>query len=207
MTSLSLTPSLPDPKAADRALVIRLLADDSAAWRELMARCQKPLERRIAQVLSGFASVTASDDTAEIFSELCMSLLARDKKKLRAWDPARGASLDSWLYRLATQAAYNHLRRLKRQRRARGVELDDVVCERPSPWELTLKRQREERLDDVLTCLSDREREFYQLYFDADESPEAVATTMNISVATVYSKKHKLMARLSTLVEEPALAA
>jgi RNA polymerase sigma-70 factor (ECF subfamily) len=191
----------------ERELVAGLLDDDPAAWRELNARYAATLHRAIGRVIARFGAVTSSDDVREVYAKLCLSLLARDKIKLRSFDPERGARLGSWLVRLAMQASYDHLRRIKRNPVDIRLEMGDPVAENEDPYAACWERQRAAILSRMLGELSEREREFFQLYFGEGLDPEIVAARMGISVATVYTKRHKLEKRLLTLVEAETLAA
>jgi len=191
----------------DRELVERLVADDPDAWRELNARYAAGLHRAIGRVLARFGAVTSSDDVREVYAKFCLSLLARDKHKLRAFDPSRGARLGSWLTRLAMQASYDHLRRIKRSPVDCRYEPIDVPSDAQDPFDTCWDRQRAALIASVLGKLSEREREFFQLYFGEGLDPEVIAERMGISVATVYTKRYKLERRLQSLVEEQRLAA
>lgn len=43
-----------------------------------------------------------------------------------------------------------------------------------------------------------------ELYFGEGMEPEQIAEVMNISVKTVYSKKHKIQSRLESLLSNAA---
>lgn len=193
--------------ARDRQLVDRLVADDADAWRELNARYAAGLHRAIGRVLARFSSVTSSDDVREVYAKLCVSLLAKDKLKLRSYDPTRGARLGSWLTRLAMQASYDHLRRIKRSPVDGRYELFDVPSDETDPFDACWERERAQLIAGVLGKLSVREREFFQLYFGEGLEPERIAERMGISVATVYTKRYKLERRLQALLQEQRLAA
>jgi RNA polymerase sigma-70 factor (ECF subfamily) len=49
----------------------------------------------------------------------------------------------------------------------------------------------------MMRQLSARDQEFVELYFQEALPPEEVSRRMGISIATVYSKKAKIQARLS----------
>ncbi len=192
---------------AERRFVARLIADEPAAWRELSERHSPMIHRAIGRVMARFGSVSGSDDIREIYAKVCLSLLARDKFKLRSFDPAKGARLSSWLVRIAMQASYDHLRRIKRNPCDNRFELPEVASESPDPFTLCWERERAELVAQVVQQLSPREREFMKLYFGEGLDPEDIAQRMEISVKTVYTKKHKLQARLEELLIEQRLAA
>lgn len=200
-------PALAAELAEEAVFVARLVADDPSAWRQFNAVYAGQLHRAIGRILSRFGAVTGSDDVREVYAKLCLSFIARDKQKLRSFDPTRGARLGSWLTRMAMQATYDHLRRIKRSPVDVRVEPFEMECERPDPHQELWERERARIVAQVLSSLSVREREFFSLYFGQDLDPETIAERMGISVATVYTKKHKLERRLAELVAGRALAA
>lgn len=192
---------------AERAFVARLLEDDPAAWRELSERHAPMIHRAIGRVMGRFGSVSGSDDTREIYAKVCLSLIARDKFKLRSFDPTKGARLSSWLVRIAMQASYDHLRRIKRNPCDNRFELPEVACESADAFTQCWERERAELVAAAIAQLSSREREFMKLYFGEGLEPEEIAERMGISVKTVYTKKHKLQARLEEILEAERRAA
>ncbi|MBK7579647.1 MAG: sigma-70 family RNA polymerase sigma factor [Myxococcales bacterium] len=200
-------PAHPSELFEEAAFVARLLADEPQAWREFNSVYAGALHRAIGRILSRFGAVTGSDDVREVYAKFCLALIARDRSKLRSFDPTRGARLGSWLTRMAMQATYDHLRRIKRSPVDFRTEIFETACERPDPQEELWERQRAEIVAEVVKGLSAREREFFALYFGQDLAPEVIAARMGISVATVYTKKHKLERRLAELVESQAFAA
>jgi len=57
------------------------------------------------------------------------------------------------------------------------------------------EREQARALSQLVEDLSDRDREFLGAYLQGFE-PEQIAAQLGISVSTVYSKKHKILARL-----------
>ena len=66
--------------------------------------------RCITKVAGKYDAVLSNEDANEIFGDMCFNLLRDDMRKLRAYDPARGAKLGSWLGLLAINTAYDYLR-------------------------------------------------------------------------------------------------
>lgn len=198
----------PSDDQADRQLIDRLLRDEASAWREFNARYSRLIHRCITKVLNRFSAVVTSDDTAEIYAALCLQLLSRDKHKLRSFDATRGTKLSTWLGMLATHSAYDFLRGKRRQPRTDDLsEADQLRTQAPAPDEICDVHQRARWIADLLGEFSDKDREFMGLYFGEGLAPEQVAEEMGISVKTVYSKKHKIQARLESMVARRQLAA
>lgn len=185
----------------DQRLVERLLRHDDAAWREFHLLYDRLIHRCIVKVTGRFSSVLSSDHAAEIYSQLLVQMLSADMKKLRSFDATRGTKLSSWIGLLAVNAAYDYLRENRRQP-ARGtlMEAEELASADRRPDELYHQRELAILVDGTLAQFSDKDRQFVELYFKEGLAPECVAEAMNISVKTVYSKKHKIQARLHALL-------
>jgi RNA polymerase sigma-70 factor (ECF subfamily) len=191
-----------DRDTGDAELVEGLLTDSPSAWREFSRRYGALMYRSISRVLNRFSYVS-EDDCQEVYSALCLQLVAADKKKLRTYDQNRGTKLSTWLGMLANHAAYDHLRRRRREPNTEELgSADDLTLERPSPFERCALKQQAAQVSSLLSDLSEKDREFMVLYYGEGLEAEEVALEMGISVKTVYSKKHKIRARLSSILAQ-----
>ncbi len=198
----------PAQPSDEAAFLNDLLNDDPAAWRTFNSRYSRLIYSCISKVMARFSSVTGGDDVREVYATLCVQLLANDKKKLRSFQSDRGTKLGSWLGMLATHAAYDHLRSVKRTpAHSPLVEAESLSTESPNPYELSLHRERATQLTRLMDSLSIKDQMFFKLYFAEGLSPDQVAERMGISIKTVYSKKHKITAKLEALLGESRLAA
>ncbi len=189
-------------------LVRALIADDPRAWREFNTRFSRLVLSTISRVTARFSGVVSQEDLREIYATFCVQLLANDKLKLRSFDPQRGNKLSTWLGLLASHSAYDFLRGARREpRRAALSEAEDLCSSLPDPCESALMRERASLVSSLLENFTDRDRAFIQLYFGEGLAAELVAERLNISVKTVYSKRHKIQARLQSLLVEAQLAA
>ncbi len=192
----------------DATLVRSLIADDPQAWREFNTRFSRLVLSTISRVTARFSAVVSQEDMREIYATFCVQLLANDKIKLRSFDPERGNKLSTWLGLLASHTAYDFLRGARREpRRAALSEAEDLSSTLPDPCESALMRERANLVSSLLENFTDKDRAFIQLYFGEGLAPESVAERLNISVKTVYSKRHKIQARLQSLLIEAQLAA
>ena len=187
-------------QASEVELLRRCLTRDEAAWAELFRRYRRLMLRCIIKTGARSGFRLSDEDVNDIYAELCCSLVRDNAHKLRVYDPGRGARLSSWLGLLATNAAYDHLRHMSRQPAL--DELDEATAlplDRPSALDALLDRERYVRLDALLEGVTDKDRQFVELYYCDGLEPEEVAITMGISVKTVYSKKNKLRNKLLQL--------
>jgi RNA polymerase sigma-70 factor (ECF subfamily) len=193
--------------AEDAALVESLISGSAAAWRSFETRYGRLILSCISRVTSRFSCVRA-DDVREIQATLYLELLSNDKRKLRSFEPDRGTRLGTWLGMLATHTAYDFLRRARRDSKCDGIEgAESIRSETPDPSDYTLVRERAALVSRLLDTLSEKDRQFVELYYGEGLEPEEVARRMQISVKTVYTKKHKLRGRLETLLDDSRLAA
>jgi len=176
-----------------------MLRNDARAWREFQDRYDRLIHRCITKVTRRFPSMVSGDDVLEIQAQLYVSLLSNEMHKLRTFDPERGNRFSSWLGLLAIHCAYDHLRTLRREpNKASLTEATELACHLPDPFECVAERQRAVIAADMLDGFSEKDRAFASLYFDEELEPNEIAARMNISVKTVYSKKHKIQSRLES---------
>ena len=183
----------------ETTLIPSLLMNDERAWRTFHELYSSRLQGAISRVTRRFPQLSGTDHVDEIYGTLCLRLLSDDKRRLRSFDPGRGTPLGAWLCTLARNSAHDFLR--SRQRQPWLGRLADEVCEveprsdAPDAFNQYLTREQIERLEELLTTLSVRDQEFMRAYLEGLE-PEEIAEQLGISVSTVYSKKHKILARL-----------
>ena len=186
---------------SDDDLIAGMLANDPAAWREFQVRYDRLIMRCVTKVTRRFASMVSQDDVREVYANLYVSLLGNDMHKLRTFDPERGNRFSSWIGLLAINAAYDYLRTLKREPQKECItEAMDLVADIPDPFELTSEHERATIAQETLADFSEKDRTFAALYFGEGMDPQDIATKMNISVKTVYSKKHKIQSRLESVL-------
>jgi RNA polymerase sigma-70 factor (ECF subfamily) len=185
----------------EAALIEGLIANLPTAWREFQKRYDRLIHRCITKVTRRFASLVSQDDVREIYGTLYVQLLANDKHKLRTFDPTRGNRFSSWIGLLAINCAYDYLRSLKREPHKEQIgETTELVAEIPDPFEVMSERQRADMASKMLEGFSDKDRMFAALYYGEGLDPAEIARRMNISVKTVYSKKHKIQCRLELVL-------
>ena len=183
----------------EATLIPSLLNDDERAWRTFHEKYSSRLQGAITRVTRRFPQLTGTDHVDEIYGALCLRLLSDDKRRLRSFDPHRGTPLGAWLCALARNSAHDFLRH--RQRQPWLSRLTDesgeieLRSEGPDAFSVCATREEVEQLEELIDTLSARDQEFIRSFLDGNE-PEEIASQLGISVSTVYSKKHKILARL-----------
>jgi len=190
---------------SEEQLVLDLIAGDERAWRVFHSSLAPALLEDIQRVRRQFQNLICGDDVRDIYAELCLQLLANDKRRLRQFNPAHGTSLRAWLGVLARHAAFDFLRNRRRQPTLswRGDEarrLEALGGEPPDAFCICYGRERARIVATLFEELSERDRQFVELHFYEGLDPEQTAERLGICVGTVYSKKHKIRARIESLL-------
>lgn len=204
MALLALRSSPTPSQWTDRELLARVLRSEDRGWTELIRRFRGLIYRCITKVTAKYASHLSGADVDEIYAEVLMQLLRDDMHKLRMYDPSRGTKLGSWIGMIAVNAAYDFLRTVGRRPyldRHDGTLDPHESCDR-TPLDMLLEKERWDQLNDLLTDFSDKDRTFLALYYGRGLSTEEVAEQMQISLKTVYSKKHKIRNHLMRCLEQ-----
>ena len=199
----------------DAALLAAVLAREPAAWPTLFARYERLIGACIRRVLHRFQARHGADDVEEILSQTALLLIQDDYRKLRAFDPRRGCKLSTWLGLIASHAAHDALRRRGPLASEARVSLDGapesidsirelraLIDPGPSPEAALARREELRQLERALAELGATDRLFAHYYFAEELPPEEIARLMDISLATVYSRKHKLREKLQRLLGE-----
>jgi RNA polymerase sigma-70 factor, ECF subfamily len=182
----------------DRELLRWVLRSDARGWAELVRRYRSLIYRCITKVTLKYAPSLGSADLDEIYADVMMQLVREDMHKLRIYNPARGTKLGSWIGMISVNAAYDFLRSAGRRPLLDKVDgaLDPhEECDR-TPLDQLIEKERWDHLNSLLSDFTDKDRTFVELYYQKGLEADEIAAEMQISLKTVYSKKHKIRAHL-----------
>jgi RNA polymerase sigma-70 factor (ECF subfamily) len=199
-------PAPPTPAEwTERQLLRRVLVQEERAWAELIHRYRGLIYRCITRVLGKYGPMFTSGDVDEVYADVLMNLLRDDMRKLRVYNPRRGTKLGSWIGMISINTSYDFLRGNGRRPlldRLDGSPEPDPHddCDR-TPLDSLIEKERWTALNHLLAGFSDKDRTFVELYYAQGLDPETVADQMEISLKTVYSKKHKIRAHLRRCVQ------
>ncbi|MCB9555687.1 MAG: sigma-70 family RNA polymerase sigma factor [Deltaproteobacteria bacterium] len=187
----------------DLRLLNAVLEQQERAWCELLRRYRGVIFRCIHKAVAKYRTALTNEDVEEIFAEVCFNLLRNDMRKLRLYDPEKGARLGSWLGLIAINTAYDHLRAVGRQPLLDRVEgCPELADSAADPLDDLLFKERIDQLNQFAARFSTRDQRFLELYYGRGLTALEVAENMRISVKTVYSKKNKISKRLTAMAIE-----
>lgn len=128
--------------------VVRITLDgDQAGWREIMRRFDEPLRQAIVDASIDPANPSDVDD---LMGDFWLSLVEADMRRLRAFNPSRGAALLSWLtIQLVQQLRAQEQRRAAEPEIAPLVEAKLVADPNPLPQPRRTTRGTMMRVEDV----------------------------------------------------------
>lgn len=182
----------------DRELLRFVLRNEARGWNELVRRFRPLIYRCITKVTLRYAPTLSNADLDEIFADVMMQLVRDDMHKLRMYNPARGTKLGSWIGMISVNAAYDFLRGAGRRPlldKTEGVIEPQEELDR-TPLDLLIEKERWDHLNGLLTDFTEKDRTFVELYYQKGLEADEIAAEMQISLKTVYSKKHKIRAHL-----------
>ena len=178
-----------DAREADRELVARAKAGDPEAFRELFDR----YNRRAYSLAYGM--LRNADDALDVVQEGFI-------KAHRYLDKFEGnSSFYTWLYRIVSNLAIDHIRKAKR---ARNVDFDDALDQRAAdaaddtslsptllgsnPQKALARREIREQIDEALGQLSENHRAVLVMRELEGMTYEEMAQAMDCSKGTIMSR-------------------
>jgi RNA polymerase sigma factor (sigma-70 family) len=182
----------------DERLIEEAIAGRPSARTELVGRLDPVVRARIARVLSGRRSEI--DDLAQ---DIWVTLFAHRGKRLRAFDPARGGSLEGFVGVLAEREARQLLRRGRAKKRGGGAEvisLDGVpempiAGAEPTPEAAAETKDLAARLGGFLDAnLPPRGRLVLRYLYTDGNTPAETARALGAEIQVVYNWQHKIRA-------------
>lgn len=171
----------------DELTLRRAQKGDERAWRDLIARFERPVHALIWRLLAGRAQHRAEDLTQETF--------VRVLRALPGFDPAGKARLSSWILTIATRLALNELRRPDHRTLAAEPPGHDRA-------DAPLERQRlGAAIARAVAALPEGQRAVLVLREYHGLDYEEIAAALELDVGTVSSRLTRARAALRAALE------
>lgn len=189
------------------AVLAGMLQGRERSWNDFHALYGLHIVSAIQRVRTRFPSLVSPDDVTEIHANLVFQLLKDDMRKLRMFDAPRGTRLEHWLSTVARNCAFDFLRQKRREPRLGWAadetsRFDAIRDSSPDAFRIVAAKQETEMVREIVSGLSTRDQEFIALFYEQGLDPEETAQRLGVEVSTVYSKKHKIRARIEGLLEK-----
>ena len=169
---------------------------------QIIEGCRKADEASYSQLVDIYSSrmygyfyrLTGSRDVSdELLSELFVKLV----EKIGQY---RGGSFDSWLFRVASNLFYDHLRQRQRQQVLIEEHAKQLMDEEKEPAKGDGGEQFD-RLQRQLGKLDEETRELIMLRFYSDLSFKEIAEMRGEPIGTTISKVHRGLQKLREFME------
>jgi RNA polymerase sigma-70 factor (ECF subfamily) len=166
--------------AADGELVQSALAGRESSFEELVRRYQRPIAAYVYRMVGDYDA--ALDLTQDVFIRVYNSL-ARYRSEFK---------FSTWIYKIAHNAAIDHLRRSAAREQAltdgTGEERAEVVERRLSPEQESERNERCSEIEMVVQSLPHAYRELIVLRHSNDLSYDEIAEVTGLPLGTVKNR-------------------
>ncbi len=170
---------------SDNMLLERIGQGDLASFETIFYRHYDRVYGLLFRLLGN--RVEAEDVTQEVFLKLYRQPL---KKKLFG---GQEHNVGAWLYRVATNMGYNHIRGRKRRWQRNVLLVPDATDALPDPAETAVQRETRQRVRDALSKLPERQTQllllrqmgfsYAELAETCDVAPGSVGTLLSRAAA------------------------
>jgi RNA polymerase sigma-70 factor (ECF subfamily) len=170
--------------AADAELVLRALSGREDGFEELVRRYQRPIVAYVYRMVGDYDS--ALDLTQEVFIRVYNSL-GRYRAEFK---------FSTWIYRIAHNAAIDHLRRVGASRTEEmtvegegGTSFEKPLASKaPNPEQETERGERRAEIEEVVGQLPHAYRELIVLRHSHDLSYDEIAEVTGLPLGTVKNR-------------------
>lgn len=137
--------------------------------------------------------VSSQDYCLDLTQEIFISLL----RTISHYDPKRGASFRTWLYRIATHKLIDWYRSRSYKEQRRTIDWEDF--DPPDPIDFTQQVEFSQWRERILQWLSDQPgdlQQIFRLHVFAEYSFRQISELLALRESTVKSKYYRLIQRL-----------
>ncbi len=195
--------------ATDRALIDAALSGRAKAMEALVRRLLPVIRARVSWRLRD-----RPQDVDDFTQQVWVTLLKADGQQLRAYDPERGAALETYVGLVAQREVGNALAKRVALRRGAGrVAADSEGVGRaaeggasdpqaPTEQRLLARSELQALLTHLDRVLSERQRLVVRLaWMDGYSAPE-IAQALNTQTQTVYNDQHRIRRAVAAWMAE-----
>jgi RNA polymerase sigma-70 factor, ECF subfamily len=166
----------------DGDLVLRAMGGREDGFEELVRRYQRPIAAYVYRMVGDYDA--ALDLTQEVFIKVYGSL-GRYRSEYK---------FSTWIYKIAHNAAVDHLRRYSTREQSLTSEADGAAYElpiesnKPTPEQESERRERRAEIESVVDQLSPAYRELVVLRHSHDLSYDEIAEVTGLPLGTVKNR-------------------
>lgn len=187
-------------KLADKILVSMTLQGDKNAFCELIKRYEKQIYSLAYRLTNNVED--AKDLAQEVFTKIYIVL--------EKYDPER--PFFPWMYKVASNVVYSHLRNQKNKNQSQEISLDKVIDFSPlipnrdtHPEEYSSTKETQRLVQQAISDLPEKYKVPLVLKYLEDLSYKSIGEILDLPVSTIetrlYRGKTLLLKRLNQIME------
>lgn len=190
----------------DSELLKACFAKDRGAIEEFIRTFSKLVYYSIHRSFKMKGLTPQPEEVEDLFGDVFLNLFESDFSRLKSFEGRNGCTLASWVRLIAGRRSIDYLREKTRDKLNITQQDTSFIEDHPTttgtPEDKLLEKERMEIVSGLLTKLPPDDLLFISLYYDQERSPEDIAEILDISVGTVYSKKHRIGEKLKNLLKK-----
>jgi RNA polymerase sigma-70 factor (ECF subfamily) len=169
-------------KLSDIELIAKAIGGREDGFEELVRRYQRPITNYVFRMLNDYDS--SLDVTQEVFIKVYNSLEKYSSEY----------KFSTWLYRIAHNAAIDHIRRRSNNEQSLETENSDgayqlqIESPQPTPEQDRERSEWRTEIESVVKCLPSVYRELILLRHAQDLSYDEIAEVTNLPLGTVKNR-------------------
>ena len=176
--------------------------NDNASLTQIINACKRGSKEGFSQIVEVYANRLYGyfyrlTGNAEISNDLLSEVFVKLVEKIRTYG---SGSFDLWLFKIAANTFYDHLRQQQRQKKLleghrQQLEQDATEAKESDSYAIDVLQTRLGEIDE-------RTRELLLLRYYSGLSFKEIALMRNEPIGTVLSKVHRGLAKLRELMEQ-----
>ncbi len=189
----------------DRELLDACVSGERGAMEEFIRKFSKLVYYSIHKAFKVKSISAQSEEIDDLFGETFLMLFESDFARLKSFEGRNGCTLASWIRLIAGRRTIDYLRERGRKPISRPFDEAPSVEDHPAsgnPEDELLDKERSLIAYEIIPNLPPDDLLFLSLYYEQELSPEEIAEILDVSVGTVYSKKHRLHEKLHRMLTE-----
>ena len=192
--------------ASELELLKKCIEGGKKEWDIFVKNYSNLIYDTIIKTLKGKGHKYSQDETDDLFSEVFLSLLENNYKKLKQFQGKNGCSPSTFIRVIAMRATLDYLRKDKKEllsldeENEEGIKaLDFIKDTRESVYEKLETEESEKMMCEIIDELSPHDQLFVKLYYVKDLPPEEVASVLGISMNAFYSKNSRVSGKMEKI--------
>ena len=180
---------------------------DGQAWETFAGKYSPVIWSSVQKTFRAHFFPCRQEDVEDVFNSVFLALIESDFNKLRQYRGENSCSLQTWLAVVTIRMTIDYMRKDRRHLQVEPLQeggdiLENIPSRGRSPHDALEDKQTRTILVQALSGLPPGDRLIYRLLCERGVSPEQTAKILDISVATIYSRKNRIIGKLKKIISD-----